>query len=384
MDDPVNGDQFGQPDERYVTGFKTAHTIFHKLGQFDSESTFGLQFRNDNINNALTKTKAQQLLDYTRKDNVWVSSLSPYFDNKTIWTSWLRSNVGVRFDGYRFEVSKSNQPANNGETTDGIVSPKLGIVFGPWAKTELYLNGGLGFHSNDGRGINTKVDPKTGASSDADGNPVQLAKPLVRTYGAEVGIRTNIIKDLQSTLAFWWLDIDSELLFVGDAGTTEASYPSRRIGIESANFYSPTDWLTFDADLSFSQARFRGNPEGGKYIPGAVETVIASGVTFHHVLGGLYGGPRLRYFGPRALIEDNSVRSKETLMLSATLGYEFDKHWKLQAEVFNILDRKDSGIDYYYGSCLKTDSDCPEGGNQDIHFHPVEPLSFRMTLSTNF
>ena len=384
MDDPVSGDQFGQPDERYVTGFKTAHTIFHKLGRFDSESTFGLQFRNDNINNALTKTIAQQTVGITRKDNIWVSSLSPYFDNKTVWTSWLRSNVGVRFDGYRFEVSKSNQAANNGEVTDGIVSPKLGIVFGPWAKTELYLNGGLGFHSNDGRGINTKVDPKTGSTSDDAGDPIKPANPLVRTYGAEVGIRTNFIKNLQSTLAFWWLDIDSELLFTGDAGTTEASHPSRRIGIESANFYSPNDWLTFDADLSFSQARFRGHPPEGNYIPGAVETVIASGATFHHVLGGLYGGPRLRYFGPRALIEDNSVRSKETLMLSATLGYEFDKHWKLQAEVFNLLDRKDSGIDYYYGSCLKTDTSCPDGGNQDIHFHPVEPLSFRMTLSTNF
>ncbi len=377
MDDPINGDQFGQPDERFVTGSKATHTIFHKLGQFDSESTFGLQFRNDNINNALTKTKAQQTLDITRKDNVWVSSLSPYFDNKTTFTNWLRTDVGVRFDGYRFETSNSNRAENNGTVYDGLVSPKAGIIFGPWAETEFYLNGGLGFHSNDGRGVNTKVDPKTG-------DKVDPAVPLSRTYGAEVGMRSNWVKGLNSTLAIWWLDIDSELLFVGDAGTTEASHPSRRYGIESANYYSPNDWLTFDADLSFSKARFQGNPEGGSYIPGSAETVIASGATFHDVFGGFYGGPRLRYFGPRALIEDNSVRSKETVMLSAMMGYEFNKHWKLQAEVFNLLGRKDSGIDYYYGSCLKTDTDCPDGGNQDVHFHPVEPLSFRMTLSTSF
>ncbi|MFI3216649.1 MAG: TonB-dependent receptor, partial [Methylococcales bacterium] len=303
MDDPVNGDQFGQPDERFVTGSKATHTIFHKLGQFDSESTFGLQFRNDNINNALTKTRAQQTLDITRKDNVWVSSLSPYFDNKTTFTNWLRTDVGVRFDGYRFETSNSNRAENNGTVYDGLVSPKAGIVFGPWAETELYLNGGLGFHSNDGRGVNTKVDPKSGEKVDP-------AVPLSRTYGAEVGMRSNWIKGLNSTLAIWWLDIDSELLFVGDAGTTEASHPSRRYGIESANYYSPNDWLTFDADLSFSKARFQGNPEGGSYIPGSVETVIASGATFHDVFGGFYGGPRLRYFGPRALIEDNSIRSK--------------------------------------------------------------------------
>ncbi len=384
MDDPVNGDQFGQPDERFVTGSKATHTIFHKLGRFDSESTFGLQFRNDNINNALLKTKAQQVLDITRKDTVWVSSLSPYFDNKTMWTNWFKTDLGLRFDGYRFNVSKSNQAANEGTVYDGLVSPKLGMVFGPWAETEFYLNGGLGFHSNDGRGVNTNVDPKTGSSTDADGNPIKPAVPLSRTYGAEVGMRSDWIKGLNSTLAIWWLDIDSELLFVGDTGTTEASHPSRRYGIESANYYSPNDWLTFDADLSFSKARFQGHPAEGSYIPGSVETVIASGATFHDVFGGFYGGPRLRYFGPRALIEDNSVRSKETVMLSAMMGYEFNKHWKLQAEVFNLLGRKDSGIDYYYGSCLKTDTDCPAGGNQDIHFHPVEPLSFRMTLSTSF
>ena len=384
QDDPVNGDQFGQPDKRYVTGFKASHTIFHKLGKFDSESTFGLQFRNDNIQNSLTHTKAQQLLHTIRNDTIWQSTLSPYFDNKTTWTNWFKTDVGVRLDGYRFNVSKSNQNANNGTVYDGMASPKLGMVFGPWAETEFYLNGGLGFHSNDARGVNTTVDPKTGSTTDVDGNTIQKAVPLARTYGAEIGMRSNWIEGLNSTLAIWWLDIDSELVFVGDAGTTEASHPSRRYGIESANFYSPTDWLTFDADLSFSKARFQGHPAEGSYIPGAVETVIASGVTAHDIFGGFYGGPRFRYFGPRALIEDNSVRSKETLMLSAMVGYEFNKHWKLQAEVFNLLNRKDSGIDYYYGSCLKTDTTCPDGGNQDIHFHSVEPLSFRMTLSTNF
>ncbi|MGB4497151.1 MAG: TonB-dependent receptor [Methylococcaceae bacterium] len=386
QDDAVNGDQFGQPDKRYVTGFKASHTIFHKLGKFDSESTFGLQFRNDNIQNSLTHTKAKEFLHYIRNDTIWQSTLSPYFDNKTTWTNWFKTDLGVRFDGYRFEVSKSNQNANNGTVYDGMVSPKLGMVFGPWAETEFYLNGGLGFHSNDARGVNTKVEPTTGENVDGEGNSIEKAVPLARTYGAEIGMRSNWIKGLNSTLAIWWLDIDSELVFVGDAGTTAAGHPSRRYGIESANFYSPNDWLTLDLDLSFSKARFQGNPTEGSYIPGAVETVIASGVTFHDVLGGVYGGPRLRYFGPRALIEDNSVRSQETLMLSGTLGYEFNKHIKVQAEVFNILNRQDSGIDYFYSSCLKTDPCYTGNGNpvDDIHFHPVEPVSFRMSLITNF
>jgi hypothetical protein len=155
------------------------------------------------------------------------------------------------------------------------------------------------------------------------GGAVKPADPLVRTYGAEIGARMARIDGLQSTLALWWLDIDSELVFVGDAGTTEAGRPSRRYGVEFANYYTPTDWLTFDADFSFSKSRFRDNEIDaesglpvGKHIPGSVETVIAAGATVHD-LRGFFGGLRLRYFGPRALIEDNSRRSRETILLSA-------------------------------------------------------------------
>jgi outer membrane receptor protein involved in Fe transport len=282
---------------------------------------------------------------------------------------------------FALNVDNSNIPENNGNTTDGLVSPKLGIVFGPWAQTELYLNGGLGFHSNDARGVNTRVDPASGKSVDADGNPVKPAAPLARTYGAETGLRTTWVKGLQSTLSVWWLDIDSELLFVGDAGTTEASRPSRRFGVEWANYYSPTDWLTFDADFSFSKSRFRDDTPEGNHIPGSVETVIASGATFHDLYGGFFGGPRLRYFGPRSLIEDNSVRSDSTILLSAMLGYAVNKNWTVQAEMFNLLDRKDSAIDYYYPSRLPGED---AAGIDDVHFHPVEPMSFRISLKAAF
>jgi outer membrane receptor protein involved in Fe transport len=381
LNDPVRGDQFAQPDKRWVSGLKASHTFFHHIGTADSESTVGLQIRNDNIHNGLLLTQTQVKYDTVREDDVWVTSVSPYAENKTRWNNWLRTSLGLRFDGFRFNVANSNIPGNNGNTTDGLVSPKLGLVFGPWADTEYYLNGGLGFHSNDARGVNIRVDPATGESVDADGNLIKPAAPLARTYGAEVGIRTNWIQGLQSTLAFWWLDIDSELLFVGDAGTTEASRPSRRYGVEWANYYSPNDWLTFDADFSYSHARFRGDAPEGNYIPGSVETVIASGATFHDLYGGFFGGPRLRYFGPRALIEDNSVRSDSTIMVSAMLGYEFNKNWKVQAEIFNLLDRKDSGIDYYYTSRLPGED---ESGINDIHFHPVEPINFRMSLTATF
>ncbi len=368
------GDQFGQPDERWTTGFKASHTFFHKLGSADSETVFGFQMQNDNIKNALTKTHAQRQHDITREDTVWVTSLSPYTQNRTYWTPWLRTTMGVRFDGYRFDVSNSNIAGNNGVRHDGMISPKGSIVLGPWQDTELYLNGGLGFHSNDARGVNTRIDP-------ASGDAVDRARPLARTYNAEIGLRSTWIKGLQSTFAFWWMDTQSELVFVGDAGTTEASRPGRRFGVEFANYYSPVHWLTLDADFSFSRARFRDNAPEGNRIPNAVETVIAAGATVHDVFGGFFGGPRLRFFGPRALIEDNSARSNSTLLLSAMIGYQFNNKLTVQAEVFNLLDRKDDGITYFYPSRLPGEA---AGGRDDFHFHPVEPVSFRIGFTWKF
>jgi hydrogenase/urease accessory protein HupE len=374
------GDQFGQPDDRWTTGFKGTHTFFHKLGDAESETTLGLQIRNDNIQNGLTKTHAQKQYGITRQDTLWVTSISPYAENKTRWNDWFRTSLGVRFDGFRFDV-KNNRVQNSGERYDGLVSPKLGLVFGPWAETEFYLNGGLGYHSNDARGVLTTVDPVTGSKIDADGNPITRATPLVRTYSAEIGARTTWVKGLQSTLSIWWLDIDSELVFVGDAGTTAISDPSRRYGLEFANYYSPTDWLTFDADLSFSHTRFRNNPKEGSFVPNSVGTVIAAGATFHDVYGGFFGGPRLRFFGPRYLDQTGTKQSQSTLLVSATLGYEVNKNLSFTAEVFNILNRNDANITYFYGSRLPGEN---ANGVDDFHIHPIEPVSFRLGFTAKF
>lgn len=199
-----------------------------------------------------------------------------------------------------------------------MTSPKLGLVLGPWAKTELYLNAGTGFHSNDARGTVTTVDPATLA-------PVSPSPFLVRSKGAEVGVRTQPVKDTTSTFAVFLLDFNSEILFVGDAGTTEASRPSRRIGAEYTLRSKLTPWLWLDLDAAYTRARFlEDDPAApGRYIPGATEGVVSAALNFDNVWGGWFGGVRWRYFGPRPLIEDNSVRSKQSAPVSARLGYKF-------------------------------------------------------------
>jgi hypothetical protein len=279
--------------------------------------------------------------------------------------------LGLRGDVFVFDVN-SSLAVNSGQKSDAIFSPKLTVILGPWASTEIYLNGGFGYHSNDARGTTITADPQTR-------EPAERVDALVRSRATEIGVRTTALANLNTTLAFWYLELDSELRFVGDAGTTEASRPSRRYGVEWANFYTLTSWLRLDADLSFSHAEFTDSDPAGDHIPGSIEAVIAAGATVDLPVG-LSSSLRLRYFGPRPLIEDASVRSDATTLVNWQLGYKY-KNFLAQLDILNLLDAKDHDIDYFYASRLRGEAD---DGVADIHFHPVEPRTVRLYLAYTF
>ena len=331
-------------------------------------------FLNDPVNIAvgLFNTRERVTLSTVRDDRVREASAGVFGENTLRWTDWLRTTVGLRGDVYWTDVA-SNIAANAGRDSDAMLSPKAGLVLGPWAKTELYLNAGTGFHSNDARGTVTTIDP-------VSGDPAARTPFLVRSKGAEVGLRTQPWKGFLSTLSFFVLDFDSEIVFVGDAGNTEASRPSRRLGSELTFNAKLAPWLTADFSAAYTQARFReDDPDApGRHIPGAVEGVVAAGLSFNDVLGGWFGGVKVRYFGPRPLIEDNSERSEATTTVSARLGYKFASGLIVRLDGFNLLDAKASQIDYFYASRLPGE---PAGGVEDKHFHPVEPRSFRLSAT---
>ena len=371
LDSAANGDQFAQPDRRTTTGINATHSWSSALLGRSSENTVGVQFQNDNISNGLYNSVARQIISTTRADRIVERSLGLYFDNTTQWTEKFRSVAGVRVDTFSFNV-KSNNPANSGDASASKVSPKLNLIFGPWNKTEFYASNGVGFHSNDARGTTLTQDPKTG-------NAAEKVPPLVRSKGLELGVRTEAITGLQSALSVYQLDFDSELIFQGDAGTTRAGRASRRTGFEFSNYYKPYRWLTVDADIAFARARFRNNDPIGNRIPGAVEGVGSVALAVDN-LGPYFGAMQLRYFGPRPLLENNSIRSKSTATLNGRIGYKFNPKLKLELEGFNLTNRKDSAIDYYYTSQLKGEA----AAVSDIHFHPIESRSFRLTLVANF
>ena len=367
------GDQFEQADQRTVAGFAASHDWKSAVANAPVENIAGIQFRNDNITPiGLYQTEAKQVFAITRQDRVTETSFAPYYENRAKWTPTFRTIAGLRYDDYHADVN-SSIPVNSGRTHSSIGSPKLGFIFGPWRETEYYLNLAEGFHSNDMRGSTITIDPKSLL-------PVSRVTPLVRAKEAEVGLRTAIVPHLQSTFALWYLHLDSELVFDGDAGTTVPSRPSERTGVEFTNFYTPTRYLTINADYGFSKARFTDSDPVGNHIPEAIEGVGDVGVAYEPA-SGAFGSIRLRYFGPRALIEDNSVRSGPSTLVNSQVGYKFVAGMRLFCEVFNMFNVAVDDIDYYYTSRLPGE---PAAGVNDIHFHPTEARSVRLGIIYNY
>jgi hypothetical protein len=382
LDDSVHGDQIEQADHRFVTGAKVSHRRLARWHGRLVQNTFGAQVRNGDITNlGLYHTQARARLETRGQAAVLETGAGAYAQNEVEWSPWLRTILGLRGDAARFHVrgigasgviNHGIDPANTGTSTAELASPKAGVAVGPWNGTEFYVNAGMGYHSNDARGTTIHFDP--------DGNPVQPVTPLVRAKGAEVGVRTVVVRHLQSTVAVWTLHLDSELAFSGDKGTTEPTGPSARRGVEWANYYSPTPGLVFDADVSWSRARFTAFNPAGQYVPEAVGTVVSAGATvdsFHRGFGSL----RWRYFGPRALTEDNSVRSNRTSLVNLQGGYRLSRRLKMAVDVFNLFDAPDSDIDYFYRSRLPGE---PLGGVDDIHTHPTLPRTARVNMVIGF
>src|SRR5688572_25203234 len=248
LNDPINGDQFEQFERRWTNGAKLTHRRMMRIAERHLETAFGVEVRNDNVGGplGLYHTVATERLETIRADKAKQTSIGMFVDSEIEWAPKLRTTFGVRGDVYRWNIT-SNNPLNSGKEISGIVSPKVSAAFGPFGGTELYANWGLGFHSNSGLGIVLNVDPVTG-------DAVTPSPAFARSQGAEFGVRTVRFKRAQTTATVWYLDFDSELIYVGDSGSTEDGPGSRRMGVEITNYIYPHPWVNFDIDVSFSRA----------------------------------------------------------------------------------------------------------------------------------
>ncbi|HEX3728812.1 MAG TPA: TonB-dependent receptor, partial [Opitutaceae bacterium] len=359
LTDPLHGDQFNQQDRRGVFGGSDTRNWTAQLAGRKLDLTVGAQGRADVVNLGLLDTEARQEIAPVALDSVHEYAGALFAQGTWSAADWLRIVAGGRADAYGFVVD-DDRPANSGRRAAEILSPKLAVVLGPWNRTELYLDAGDGFHSNDARGTVEHVDPQ-------DGSAASPVTPLARAEGLEAGLRTSFVPGLVSTVSLWLLDLDSELTFDGDSGETDVNGPTRRYGMEWANFYRPASWLSLDADLAFTHARYRQETNGGFDIANSIATVATGGATVG-ATEGWFGALRARYFGPQPEVETGQATEPSSLTWNGRLGWRCPR-WALAADLLNIFDRANDDIAYYYVSRLPGE---PAAGVAGTVLHPAE------------
>lgn len=382
LDDEDRGDLFEQVDDRTVAGGQLVYQQENTLFGHTSQNRAGVQFQFDDINEVgLYRSRARQRLGVVRSDTVEQMSLGLFADNQIYWTQDLRTIVGVRVDHYDFAVDDQagtnvhgvDLSGNDGSTDDTLPSLKASVVYSFNDEWEGYVSAGQGFHSNDARGTIANIDP-------ADGSNIDPVDPLVRSLGYETGVRGFIGDKFNTSLSLWALNLDSELLFVGDAGNTEASRPSERQGIELTAYYQLTEALNLDVEYAYTDAEFTGSAPEGNKIPGAIEQVLQAGLSLN-LPSGWSGSLRARHFGGRPLIEDGSVYSDSSTIWNLRTAYRKNQ-WLFTADVLNLLDSNDHDIDYFYESQLA--SEIGSGPVEDLHYHIMEPRAVRVSLGYRF
>ncbi len=371
LDNPGTGDQFEQRDNRTTWG---AH--WNRAWDSGDRQQFthrtGIEVRYDDINKVgLYRTDARQRLAAIREDSAEEASIGVFYELEWQLNHHWRTVLGLRGDHVEFDVDAGN-PLNAGDESDNILSPKASLIYTHSDVTEFYLSAGRGFHSNDARGTTITVDPVSGeAAASVD--------PLVASKGAELGFKSLWLGTWQTSVALWYLELDSELLFVGDAGTTEASRASRRWGVEFNNFWLLTDVWSLEADFSWTDAEFTGSAPEGDEIPGALP-FVATGAISATYPNGWFGSLRVRHFAAYPLVEDDSRESDGSTIASLALGWS-NERWALQLDLLNIFDSDDHDIDYLYSSRLPGE---PAEGVEDIHFKVFEPRQVRAYISYSF
>jgi outer membrane cobalamin receptor len=441
LDDPVNGDQEEQNESRTTLGGVARWTVKTRLAGLDTETLVGLQVRYDDVTvdrkhtwhraTVLPNCYQEQddpasdtsgdTIEYKAvggnctADKVHLLMLSPYLQETVHWMPWLRTIVGLRADyqhatDHNLVRAPEAAGGNQGDPIDApgqawasggqwLVQPKASVALGPWAKTELYFSYGTGFHSNDVRGVFGFA-----AGQNTSGTPL-----LSKTTGLELGLRTNLIPNVNLDIALFQQDFSSELSYNADVGSDDSSGPSRRQGLEVSAQYHPARWLELNTDLAFSKPRYRcpatgsdsgpcagiGSPDNpGSYIADAPNFIYSAGVLVHN-LGRWSGALQWRRLGTHALVDGGLSTTDQAYPWQSGLlardngysewnldaGYQFDGGWRLQVSVYNLFNSKDDAADYYYQSRLPGE---PAHGYSDFQQHPLEPRSARFTLSRAF
>ncbi len=369
LENPNEGDEFEQQDGRRLYGAQITSSDTDANLPGEVALHWGAQVRFDDIDDlGLYASQERRRLATVRRDRVEELSAGAWVEAQWQIAQHLRATLGLRGDWYDWDV-QAFRSANSGSGSDTLLSPKLSLAWRFSDNAEAYLNYGRAFHSNDVRGATISVDPLSGDA--VDDVPV-----LVRSTGGELGLRLEHGRTFNTTLNAFWLELDSELVYVGDAGTTEANDGSRRHGFEASLFWQATYWLALNAAWTITDARYKTDQGGGREIPGAVGQTATFGANAAW-RNGLSLSMRARWLGEAPLTEDRAVHSSSSFLVNMGAAYRVgNAEWRL--DVFNAFDSEDDDISYFYASRLAGE---PLVGVEDVHLHPLEPRTVRVSFT---
>ncbi len=364
LNDPVNGDEFEQEDERVLVGGSLRNENLSEVFGIPMRRTVGVDTRYDDVGELnLFSTASRQRLGSIREDQVQEFSLGVFAELQFTLGQKLRATLGLRADYYDFDVT-ALRLENSGSDSDSLWQPNYGLAYRLTDSIELYGNYGRGFHSNDVRAAVNRIDPVTGAETDQQ-------DVLVIGEGGEIGFRYDAGKGFNIAVAYFELATDSELVFVGDAGTTEPSDPTRRRGIELNTFWEISEQWVLDFTAAKTAGHFRGLPANADSITDAHEEVASAGLTYVGQ-SGIVASARIRHFGDAALVEDESVQKDSSTLVNLGISYS-QPRWEIGLDILNLFDAQDDDIAYFFESRLPGEA----AGIDDVHFHPSNPRSLR-------
>ncbi len=381
--DPVNGDMIRQGDTRTAFGTRLGYGFVHRFDEVLLKTRLGGNFRMDLINNSLQQAPAREVLDTLVDAAIREANVGLFAEEELDWR-WFRLIGGLRFDWFDFAVDDrlEDRDEDRAQRSAVLVSPKASFIVQPVESLQLFVNFGRGFHSNDARGVVREVDPVT---------------PLAAALGWELGARVVAWDRLELSAAVFWLDLDSEVVWIGDEGTTEASGASRRFGVETQLRAELFRWLLADAELSWVRAELLDEPASANAIPLAPDLLLSAGLTALDERTGLSGRIGILYLGDRPATEDRFLTAQGFFRVDLSLGWE-NERLGFTAQVLNLLNRSWRQAQFATTGRLPGEdapSDCPPGtrpiseqgsfvGCEDLHFTPGWPIHFQASVTVKF
>lgn len=363
--DSVRGDEINQRDDRVVTGFEATYAHPHALLGMPATARFGMAARNDLIRTNLDHAEKRQVIGHIVDADVREGSLSAWMMESVTPFKWLYAEAGVRADHFGFNtvdrINDTGVASITGIKDASIYSPKVNVVITPVPKTDIYLNYGEGFHSNDARGVTSQTEP---------------ARPLTKARGYEIGARTNLGNRWDLAASLWQLDMDGEFVWVGDGGFTEENGATRRQGVDFETRLQMLSWLWADFDMTLCTAEFTQNAGNGTAVALAPRRTLAGGLSARHP-SGLYGSLRAQSIDTRPADEANEFQAQGFTVVDLAAGYRH-KRWEVVVNVGNLLNTQ------WYTAQFENDSRVrrPDGTLEpvavtDMHVVPGPPVNVK-------